>query len=180
MIQQQPTQFKGSEMIRVLMPIIIIIIIYFIITKGWKGFKDALSSPFKSLGWMNNDAENNAIAASDKSVNKILSMPVNNPFDPNLYTKAPSGAKLITMAAANSIAQQIYDAIGTVYDTPTQIVAAFKKLSYKTQVSFLSKVFADKYKLDLFSFLTEKLDTTAQKIALGQIIDYVNSLPNGA
>ena len=75
-----------------------------------------------------------------------------SPFSP-LYWKQFKGAHILTQAQANAKADALYNAItnlGPKFDT---ILAVFKSLSYKTQVSFLADVFSRRYKRDLLDYL---------------------------
>ena len=77
---------------------------------------------------------------------------VKSPFNP-LYWRQIKGAKLLTQAQAQAKATVLYNSItntGPKFDT---ILAIFKTLQYKTQVSFLADVFARKYKRDLLDYL---------------------------
>lgn len=181
-VTQQKSNVHGAEYVRVLVPIIIVVILIFAGKSLLTGFKNIFTSPFKDLGLADTDEQKAAVAKTASAVKK-LDGDTNGPFSTSYYVtqqkKYTNGVHLITSAAAKKIVAKIHDAIGNVYDSPDVILGQFKALSYKTQVSFLSKVFLDTYDRDLFEFLQEKLDTTDQKIILGKIIDYVNKLPVG-
>lgn len=76
------------------------------------------------------------------------------------------------------LTQQIYNGIGNFYDSPEQIVAAFKAINSKLGVSVVASDFAYMYKQDLLSFLISKLDTAEQVKFLNSIIQYTEGLPD--
>jgi hypothetical protein len=77
---------------------------------------------------------------------------VKSPFNP-LYWRQFKNAHLMKQYQAQAKATVLYNSItntGPKFDT---ILAIFKTLQYKTQVSFLADVFARKYKIDLLDYL---------------------------
>lgn len=105
-------------------------------------------------------------------------------FNPNYYRIVPEGYKnmgrdVIPYFKAKDVAKQIHDAIGYIYDTPEQIVAAFKKARYKSDVSKISQAFAELYKIDLLAYLADKLDKDAQRTQWLSILKELNKLPMG-
>lgn len=106
---------------------------------------------------------------------------VGSPFSPNyqvnLRKKGP--VYLLYKNTAQAVARQIYESVGTVYDTPEQGLAAFKQLRYKSQVSQVADEFQINYKADLFNWLQSRYDRDSQKEVLSQILKYVDSLPSG-
>ena len=77
---------------------------------------------------------------------------VKSPFSP-LYWKQFKKAHLLTQAQADAKAQVIYNSITNFGPKFDKILAVFKTLQYKTQVSFLADVFARKYKTDMLDYL---------------------------
>lgn len=168
---------KNAEFIRVLMPVILIIILIVVGKNFLSGIWDGLTSPFKSgaesLGISNTAEENKAITETKKAIKEAEKE--NTAFDPNYY-KTRIGGKIFTATESKRIAKIIYDAVGYMYDSPENILSAIKLCTKKTQLSFISKVFADAYGKDLLLFLETKLDTTSQQIILGKILNYSNKL----
>lgn len=198
----QVSRFKTAENLRILMPLLIILVLFLFgkkivdgiknsflfnplggVTDGIKdkidGIKDKIKTSIKGT------AEQQAKFEKDKQLIAQMQQNVNNPFNPNFYkavtqsSNYPNGAHILTAAGADAIVKQIWDGIGYTFDTPAQILAAFNRLTYKTQVSFIAERFAAKHNVDLLQWLSEKLDTVEQKIVLGKIIAYVNNLPVG-
>ena len=166
-----------DDAIKILIPVIIVIILL-VAGKGFlSGIWEAIKSPFKaageSLGISNTDAEDKAIKATTKAI--TASEKENTAFDPNFY-KTVTNAKIFTMAESKRIGKKIFDSIGLVYDSPEDVLMSVKSCKTKTQLSFVSKIFADTYGKDLLQFLISKLDTTGQKIILGKILNYSNKL----
>lgn len=186
MIKYQSAASKNNtaEMFRVLMPVIIVVILLM----AGKKLIGSLFAPFGKLG------ENIGIADTEEEKKKIKQLEQNlnsinntnsekNPWDPNYWDllKPQNGYQVALMKVEKmyQLAYQIYDAIGYIYDSPEDILGAIKQCKYKSQVSFLVLHFYKKYNTDLLAWLTDKLDTTGQKVILGQIVTYVNGLPSG-
>lgn len=74
-------------------------------------------------------------------------------WSPTFYKSAPTGAWLLTSAAATQYANQIYDAVGGFNDDEEAVITVFKKLRAQSQVSQLADVFSQLYKADLLTFL---------------------------
>jgi hypothetical protein len=128
-----------------------------------------------------------ATGLQDSAVEQVISNAagtasnVESPFSPNYQVnlRKKGSVYLLYKNTAVSIAKQIYDSVGTIYDTPEQGLAAFKQLRYKSQVSQVADEFQINYKADLFSWLQSRYDRDSQKEILGQILKYVDSLPSG-
>jgi hypothetical protein len=174
-LNQTPSNNGNAEKLRILVPVIIVVIVVFAGKKLLSSFTQSLSSPLEALNIKDTEEEKNEIKKAKKKV-QDLPKGDKNPFSPRYYTATNKRPMLIPMATANLFAKRIKDAIGIVYDSPENIIGVFRNLNYKTQVSFLAKVFFDLYGIDLLEFLEDKLDTTTQKIALGKIIEIVNNL----
>lgn len=101
---------------------------------------------------------------------KELGIGASSPFNPNFYKSAPAGAPLVTRATAESLARQMYDAIGTLTDDENAIYGALRTLKAKTQLSFVADVFAQKYNADLYQYLRRNLDDDE--------MDVVNNIAN--
>ena len=93
-----------------------------------------------------------------------------SPFNPNYYKTIP-GATLLLKAVAVEYAEQIYDAVGHLYDDETAIYAVFRKLKAKTQVSWLADVFFQEYGEDLYNYLADSLNDDE--------MDVINRIVNG-
>lgn len=162
---------QGQNVAIILIVLAVIVIAFLILNKTFKGSNALL----ETLG-LKDDAD-------EKATDDVLTRNKNKAenagyWTPSLY-KSKAGCKLVTRAVAERLAGEIYDSVGYFYDTPAQAVAAFKQLKYKSQISFLTDVFSQKYKLDLKTFLNERFDTTEQKKALNDIYNYTEKLPNG-
>ncbi len=105
-----------------------------------------------------------------------------SPFSPAYWVNMQRKSKIYLLYKSNltNLAQQIYSSVGTVFDTPEVATAAFKQCRYKTQVSQLADEFQRVYKKDLLAWLYDKFDTDSQKAELSNILNYVNSLPDGS
>jgi len=96
-----------------------------------------------------------ALGIKDSGNTTALNSVASNPYSfwsPNFY-KLQSGAVILTRASAESIAQKIRDSFGWLSDNADSVKAAFKSLTYQTQVSYLSDVFSQLYGEDLLSYI---------------------------
>lgn len=98
-------------------------------------------------------------------------------FNPNYCND--KGSILMTMKETDSIVKQIWDSIGLIYDDETETIGAFKKIKYKTQVSWIAKRFNELHKKDLLSWLDNKLDTDNQRLVFEEILSYTKKLKTG-
>lgn len=120
------------------------------------------------------------IIKSDKQVSiEKEALKINSPFNPNYY-KQFNRPILITNAVVNDMVNTIENSFGILADDYDVILAQFKKLSYKTQVSYLAEKWQQKKGTDLLSFLGngggifpwDGLSTDN----LSSLISYVNNL----
>jgi hypothetical protein len=107
-----------------------------------------LYKPFKAL------FETIGITKSEteKNITQQQSGGVKSPFSP-LYWRQFKNARLIKQVNAQAKAKVIHEAITWTGPKFDRILAIFKTLSYKTQVSFLADVFAKMYGVDLLDYL---------------------------
>jgi hypothetical protein len=122
-----------------------------------------------------------ARSQADQQVINQQNLPNNkNPFSP-VYWKTIPGAKLITKNSTISLAKRIYEAMGFFSDDEPAVYSVFSQLKYKTQVSWLSDIFQQNYKMDLLDFLKRGKGQLPQaglnSDELQQILNIVNALP---
>jgi hypothetical protein len=89
-----------------------------------------------------------------------------SPFNPNFY-KGKVGASLVTRATAENLAKQLYDAIGlwiTGGDNENTVYGVLRQLKAKTQLSFVSDVFTQKYSADLYQYLRRNLNDSEMAV----------------
>lgn len=103
-----------------------------------------------------------------------------SPFSP-LYWRSIKNAHILTQADSSAKAKAIYESINWLGNDYARILAIFKTLSYKTQVSFLADKFAQMYKTDLLDYLKNGKSNFLVQNALNDtqvqtIIDFVNKL----
>lgn len=182
-LHQSKLSGKNAELIRTMMPAIILIIVVLVIKKMMEKMSDNLKAPFVNMGVMDSKEQAAAAIKADSQAQSMENLGSNSPFSTNYYReKSKNGTKsvhLLTAAAQDALAKRIYNAIGFFTDDVDAIISAIKQCTYKTQISFMSEKFATLYAKDLFNFLQDKLDRTDQKIAFGKIVNYVNALPVG-
>lgn len=124
-----------------------------------------LGKGIKSLFSFGNDA---ADQAAQQQLNQLNST---NCFSPNYYKSIP-GALILTNSSALNIAKIIYDAKGFFNDDEAAVYGAFQSLKAKTQVSYLSEVFFNKYKVGLWGYLQNMFNEKE----LAQVATIVNKL----
>jgi hypothetical protein len=145
---------------------IILIVIYFIL-------KNDIKDLFKSL---NPFAESKEEEKMDTNLSKAIDN-VNDYFNPLLWQKKPTATVIIGAKVQDKLARQIKDSVGWIYDSPDEMVSAFKQLPNKYSVSALSFAFNRIYKIDLLTYLKEHFDTKEQKDALLTVFNHIKSLP---
>lgn len=104
-----------------------------------------------------------------------------SPFNPNTWKNTP-GAMLIQEQSVQSMINTIQDSFGVFADNYAAVLAVFKQLSRKSQVSYLADRFQQKTGFDLLEFLStgggilpwDGLSETH----LAAIVSYANSLPS--
>jgi hypothetical protein len=112
-----------------------------------------------------------------------------SPFSPRYWHDAKAPKTIITNKEVTKMASDLYASLNKGYlgDNLATILSTFRKLKYKTQVSYLSEFFANKYKLDLYQTLKDGVRRTIDRFTpfnrsglsdkeLQQVIDIVNSL----
>jgi hypothetical protein len=117
---------------------------------------------------------------TQEQVQTLQTSGVKSPFSP-LYYKSIRLAKLMPVAQANAKAKAIYDSITYLGNDYAKILAIFKTLTYKTQVSFLAQQFQTLYKQDLLEYLKSGKSNFLVQNALKEpqlqtIIELVNKL----
>jgi hypothetical protein len=119
-------------------------------------------------------------SATEQKVQTIQTSGSKSPFSP-LYYKSFKRAVLMPVAQANAKAKAIFDSITYFGNDYSKILAIFKTLNYKTQVSFLAQQFQALYKKDLLEYLRSGKSSRLVQNALSNnqvqtIIDLVNKL----
>lgn len=89
----------------------------------------------------------------EEDINKAQISP-ESAFSPTFW-KTVKGAPLIKKIPAQALAKILRDAVGGSFfgDDVTKIYNVFRKLQYKTQVSWLAKIYGDMYNADLLNDL---------------------------
>jgi hypothetical protein len=135
-------------------------------------YKKIILPLMEKLGLTKSQAESNILSETTNP---------NSPWSPLYWKSAGPGALILTDNAANSFAETIYNAPGWLYDDFEKVLAVFKQLKSKSQVSFLVDRFNEKYNKDLLLWLQggSFLDWPSDRFSsdqVGQLIDYVNNL----
>jgi hypothetical protein len=171
----------------VIIPIVLVILAFIIVNKIMKGIGGAFSGAAESVGLKDTKEEANikktAAAAQNRANKNVLGNCWTSKFYHDLIDKTSEKKKtfvrLLSEKSVGEISYQIWDGIGTFVDNPEQILAAFKKMTNKAQISQLTERFEKEHSVDLLAWLENKLDTVHQKEVLTQILNYVEALPPG-
>ena len=103
----------------------------------------------------------------------------NSPFDPKFW-KQKTGAVIITNLVLDDIINKINKSFTLAYDSYDEVLAQFKRLTYKTQVSYLADKWREKKGSDLLYFLDNGIGIFPwdglTKDNLDSIIKYANNL----
>lgn len=152
----------------------------------FKGGKKIIDTTAQALNIQETPQEKESAAQYSKE-------PTVNPWNRNYYRQlietggAGKKVKLLTKANAEAIAKSIYDSIYKklpIAADSARILGEFAKLRYKSQVSFLSEVFYNKYKADMLTYLDNGVpffigNTGLPDQSMRKLMDYVNKLPSG-
>lgn len=118
-------------------------------------------------------------SSTEQEVTQQQSAGVKSPFSP-LYWRQFKKSHILTQVQAKAKAKAIRDSFGAFGDNYVRILAVFKTLNYKTQVSYLAETFAKLYKADLLQALQSgRYNTFWSGLSdkqLQTIIDLVNKL----
>jgi hypothetical protein len=119
-------------------------------------------------------------SATSQAVTTLQTSGTKSPFSP-LYWRTVRGAHLLPLAQANAKAQAIFESITYTGNDYAKILAIFKTLTYKTQVSFLAQQFQSLYKQDLLEYLRNGKSNFLVHNALSEnqiqtILDLVNKM----
>jgi len=159
---------KNQQIILGLIGLVLIFVIF-------KGLRDSLKNMFATVGLGTSISEDKTEAQIEKTEKKA------DEFSPLYWQKKVKGkgASLIKQATTDEYIQTIYDGIGFFKDSPEQILGVFRKLKYKTQVSWIADNWQKKHKSDLQAWLSDRLDTESQREAYLQILSITKNLPTG-
>ncbi len=171
MTDAKPSE-KGMDIALIIIVISAVIIAVIILINSKKGIDGVL----EGIGFKDTKEEK----ATDEELRGQILISQNAPWwKPPYYKTGNAGTKLLTRKFAEELAKDIYDSVGHLTDTPTQASGAFKRVQFKSQISFLAEVFNSLYKRDLAGYLIEHFDTIEQKKVLNDIFGYVNKLQTG-
>jgi poly(3-hydroxybutyrate) depolymerase len=179
---------KNAEIIRVLIPIIIVVAVILLINHFFgsifsgigdvaKGAEAAGKSTLQAIGAVSSDQAAAAKTAGDSIANKLNTLGTNDYFNASYYKGKNQTLK--TSASIKTMADEIWNAIGVLSNDQASIVAVFKQCENKSQVSQLAEAFQTAHGQDLLTFLVNDLSnghTDADKIAYQEILTYTESL----
>lgn len=165
--------------------LIIFLVLLFVAWSMGKGITDIFTKPFEFFGDIFKPSEQDR--ERDEQVEDALEDANNgsgtgtavNPWNSTDWKKHfADGRTPMPTATARQIAKTIWDSVGTFSDEPENGLGAIKRCRTRSEVSFVAFYFNHLYLADLFTWLTNKYDTSHQKQVLLQIDSYAKSLPN--
>jgi hypothetical protein len=159
---------KNQQIILGLIGLVLIFIIF-------KGLRDSLKNMFATVGIGTSIEEDKTEAQIEKTEKKA------EEFSPLYWQKKVKGklASLIKQTTTDQYVKTIFDGIGYFKDSPEEILGVFRKLKYKTQVSWLADNWQKTHKSDLQAWLNDRLDTESQREIYLQILSITKNLPTG-
>ena len=157
--------------------LVVIVLLVIFVNKTFGGLKAFFGSITDGLGLTDSPER----AATKQAVSNATAKSANtsSPWSPQYYKNAPAGAALLTQAATDALAAQIWDSVGIFTTDIQEAYGAIKQLRAKSQVSFLADRFYSLYSKDLFSWLTlQYTKMGSPDPVLQQISNYVDGLSN--
>jgi|CXWL01.1.fsa_nt_gi hypothetical protein len=118
----------------------------------------------------------NKLSTGAGATGTIADLTSDDAFNINLLSsgKIPAGAKIFTVAAAQSYAKKLnglLDQYGGVYDDEEGAIAALSQIGTKAKVSQVAKEFGKLYGKNLGDFLTSKIDKANNPTVFKQTIN---------
>jgi hypothetical protein len=126
---------------------------------------------FEKLGIVKSKEEQQT---EDEIKNQMLQLSTGNYFDQDYWKKGGAGTLILTAAGAAKYADIIYNAKGIFNDDEAAVYGVFQALKTRSQVSYLSMVFFQKYNKSLIAYLADFLN----KAELATVARICNKLPN--
>lgn len=174
---------KTKEIVQAVIPIVIVIVAAIVLYKLVDQFGGGVSGAVKSLGQTLGLSPSDEAAAAQQSIDTIVNR-LNNAgyddyFNPGFYKTTKQTLK--TGASIDSMAAQVYNAIGWFLDDQASIVTAFKDCENQSQVSQMADSFQRQFNgKDLLTYLNSTLSGSTSsdndKIAFQTILNYTESL----
>jgi hypothetical protein len=167
---------KSAVLITALL--VVVIIIFVVFKKGmsiFDGITGSIGSILEGIGIK--DSAEDKKANEDAAAADTIASKNESPFNPTFYKTAPAGTPLKTQATLESLCDQVYDSVGSIWDDPEAAFGAFKQCSNWCMVSQIADKFNKLYGKDVYSWLRIKFDTTTQKDILAKIVNHCVKLP---
>lgn len=171
----KPENAKAIVILIAGLTVVVLVVVF--VNKTFGGLKNFFGSITDGLGIT--DSPERAAAKQAVANATQASANLNSPWSPQYYKSAPAGAALVTQAAADQLAAQIWDSVGIFTSDIQEAYGALKQLRAKSQVSFLADRFFANYSKDLFSWLTlQYTKMGSPDPVLQQMSNYVDGLSN--
>lgn len=164
-----------SEVVKTIITLAIVIAVLWIVYMVVKRVFGGIDGLFQGLGLQDSPEKKRLAESVDKGIEDSNNS--NSPWNPAFYKTAPPGSRLLTTAATDNLASQVWSSVGVISDTPTQATGAIKQCPSQAAVSFLASRFQTKYGRDLVNWMREHFDTESQVREMNTILAYVANLP---
>lgn len=160
---------NSGQIAIIILVLVVVGVVFFILFKVFKGINGVL----ESVGLKD--------SADETKVNKTLGSESDKAdkggwFNPTYYKKLGSSG-LQTSNEADSVAKQVKDSVGYLYDSPEDALGAIKQAKSKQQLSYVADRFNTLYGKDMKSYMDIAFDRADQKMILSDLYQYVNNLP---
>lgn len=132
----------------------------------------AINKLFKGVGAVTDTVTDTAPKFGIGQSNEAKDILTMKAFKPSYYKTLKGNVFLLTKASALKMAKDIHDAVtlGGLYSDDSAILGVIKNLKTKSQVSFLSDVFFEKYGKDMLTYFYSPM-TDANLKTLYKIVD---------
>lgn len=160
---------KGKATVTIVVVVAIVVIIFVF----GKNIIDFINKIFGKDDPQQSAARKNLLDYNYKSSNP------NSPFSRKVYENRPSGTTVISEDAAGDIISEIASSSGFFgwFDDPSQAFAAIQKCHTQCDVSYCSLLFADRFKSDMYDFMSSTFSSGNDIVVMNQIVDFVTKLP---
>jgi len=161
---------KAKAIITIVVVIVIIVVIIFF----GKNIMDFFNKLFGK-----DDPQQKAAREALLDYNYKSSNP-SSPFSRKVYDNRPSGANVISEADAGSIISDIATSTGWFFgfgSDASQAYQAIQKCNSQCDVSYCSELFADRFKSDMYDYMTSAFSSGNDLVVMNQILNYVKNLP---
>lgn len=172
---------KAKALVYIIVVIFVIVVVAIVINKVFGGIDGLLEALH-----LKDDAATVKNKNDISDYNDTANEP-GSPWSPAYWKTAPSDSAVQQAQATGdqayyqrlmTVADNIYNSVGYLWDDPSEGIGAIKTLASKAELSVVADIIQQKYSVDLWEFMHKHYDTRDQLQALNDIITFVKNLPN--